>query len=296
MKASGFAYVCPTSVQEALECLRVYGDDGKILAGGQSLLPILNLRLAHPSVLIDVGGIDELRTIRSLDDGIEIGALVSHRRIETGGESRLSGYEALCRTASLIGHRPIRTRGTIGGSLAHGDAAAEWCAVALVLDAEIVAAGPSGERRIPAGEFFRGHFTTSLRTDEILVGVKIPARPCAMAIHEHARRAGDFAMVISATNLTIEDGRLNDARIVLGGVAEVPVRMPDAESVLLGCELDSADVTAACEEAAWVAAQGIDPASDLHASGALRRRMAHALTRRALRDSVRALHATEGAG
>jgi carbon-monoxide dehydrogenase medium subunit len=194
------------------------------------------------------------------------------------------GYGVLRRVVPLVGHEPIRTRGTVGGSIAHADPAAEWPLVAVLLDAELVLLGAGGRRYVPARDFLRGYFTTALEPDEMVVEIRFPRPWPGAAIHEHARRHGDFALVSAAAAVDVApDGRCRAARLALGAVADVPVRAGDAETALEGRALDDAAV----DEAAELAARAIDPPDDVHASAAHRRRLAGVLLRRALREARR---------
>ncbi|WP_067465795.1 FAD binding domain-containing protein [Actinomadura macra] len=292
MKAAPFAYLRPGSLDEAVELVAEVGDDdGKILAGGQSLLPVLNLRLAHPAVLIDIAGLGELRAIEphGTGGGLTVGAMATHRVLERGSSPALAGFAPLSRVAELIGHLPIRTRGTIGGSLAHADSAAEWPLVALVLDCTIHALSRRGVRGIDANDFFEGPFSTALEPDEILTGIHFPRPPHTLNVVEFARRKGDFAIVAAATVLGRRADRCEHARIAVGGVASTPVRIPEAEKVLEGCPLS--DVHPAVLEAAYVCGETVDPPSDVHASSAYRKRLVRVLVERAL---LRSHHDLEG--
>jgi aerobic carbon-monoxide dehydrogenase medium subunit len=260
------------------------GEDAKLIAGGQSLVPMMNFRLARPSALVDIGRIPGLSFIRLEGDGLRIGALTPHRMIETTSDPGiLAGYSVLKRAARWIGHPPIRTRGTFGGSLAHADPAAEWCILALLLDAEVVVAGPSGTRTIAASDLFLGFLTTALAPNEMILEARFPNRGPNASFHEFARRQGDFAVVAAAVWLDLDDGACRSARVVLGGVASTPVRAPEAEAILTGAPLDPARM----REAAGAAAAAFAPISDVHGSSAYRRQLANVLVRRALEDAVR---------
>jgi len=277
MKPPPFAYRRVQTAEEAVERLAQLGDDVKVLAGGQSLVPMLALRLARPRVLVDVSRVADLRFARREEGGLRIGALARHRDLQSAPVA--GGHEVVARTVGLIGHEPIRTCGTFGGSLAHADPAAEWPLLAVLLDAEIVAQGPAGRRRIPAADFFLGYFTTALAADELLVETLLPRPWHGAALHEHVRRHGDFALVAAAAALDVEeDGRCAAARVALGAVDDVPLRMPAAEAVLVGTRLPDG----ALDEAAHVAAAAVDPPGDVHASAAYRRRLVAVLLRRAL--------------
>jgi carbon-monoxide dehydrogenase medium subunit len=283
VKPPAFAYRRVERPEEAVAALERYGDEAKILAGGQSLVPMLALRLVRPSVLIDVSRLSMLRGMWRDGEGLRIGALTRHRDLERlAGDAAGVGYRALSRVVRLIGHEPIRTRGTFGGSVAHADPAAEWPLVSALLDAEMVALGPRGQRTIPVADFFIGYFTTALAADELLVEVRF-ARPWSgVAVHEHVRRHGDFALVSAGAAIELDGaGTCTAARLVLGAVDDVPLRAKAAEQVLVGSRLE-ADVSA---EAADAAAAAVDPPDDIHASGKHRRRLAAVLLRRAIDDA-----------
>ena len=285
MKPASFAYHRAASVGEAFELLAREGEDAKVIAGGQSLVPLMAFRLARPSALIDINRIADLRYVRRDGDALRIGALATHRDIEINAEPGvLEGYSILPRAARFIGHYPIRTRGTFGGSIAHADPTSEWCMLALLLDAEIVVAGPQGTRTVAASDFFLGVFTTALGADEIVTEVRFPEPAPRSAIVEFARRQGDFAVVAVATALEMEDGRVRSARIALAGVSDAPVRAREAEAMLAG----AAPTDEAFDEAGRAAAAGLRPPSDIHGSSEYRKELAAALVRRALGDAVRA--------
>src|SRR3712207_354583 len=199
---------------------------------------MMNFRLVRPSALVDITGIADLRYIASHGEGLKIGALTPHRWVEAIEDPEvLEGFSVLKRAARWVGHYPIRTLGTFGGSIAHADPSAEWCMLATLLDAEIVAVGAEGKRVIPASAFFHGFFMTALEADEMVVEVRFPRPAPHAALHEFARRAGDFGIVAAAVALDVRDGECRSARIVLGGVADVPLRIPEAERVLEGADV-----------------------------------------------------------
>jgi len=278
VKPAPFAYVRPATVSEAVEALAAGGElDGgaKVLAGGQSLVPLLAMRLAAPSLLVDLNALPGLRglSVEGAADGpeaVRIGALTRHADLLVPGTA--PGLPLLAEAAGWIGHTAIRARGTFGGSLAHADPNAEWPAVALACDAELAVVGPAGERVVPAAGFFHGLLQTDLADDELLTSARL-ARPRAWAFTELARRHGDFALVLCAVTELAAGWR-----VVLGGVAGTPVRCPSAEALLDQGERDPAAVAAAVAAAPEVEAFG-----DLHASAAYRRAMAAELTARALR-------------
>lgn len=296
MKAPVVAYIRAETSDHAVALLRQHGEDAKLLAGGQSLLPMLNLRLTRPSVLVDIGGIPGLDGITADADTVEVGALTTHHDM---GALRLSnpvGAEALRAAAGHIGHYPIRVRGTVGGSLAHADSTSEWALMALAMDAVVLVTGPTGDREVAASGFFQGFFTTDLEPDEMIVGVRFGRAGARARLEEHARRRGDFAIVAAASSVRVDGGRCVDARIALGGVASMPIRVHAAERLLRGQAVD--DEAARDEllrEVAFVCSREVSPGSDNHASEAYRRRLAATLVDRSLRHSLDGHAATAAA-
>ncbi|MGA9162277.1 MAG: FAD binding domain-containing protein, partial [Actinomycetota bacterium] len=235
MKPASFAYHRAASVGEALELLAREGEDAKVIAGGQSLVPLMAFRLARPSALIDIARIPDLRYVRRDGDVLRIGALATHRDVETNAEPGvLDGYAVLPRAARFIGHYPIRTRGTFGGSIAHADPTSEWCMLALLLDAQVVVTGAQGSRIVAASDFFLGVFTTALGADELVTEIRFTAPAPRSAIREFARRQGDFAIVAASASVELDDGVVRSARIALAGVGDAPVRAAEAEALLAG--------------------------------------------------------------
>jgi aerobic carbon-monoxide dehydrogenase medium subunit len=247
------------------------------------LIPLLALRLARPAVLIDINGVDELAGVSAADGRVAIGAM-TREYVAEESQTVADAVPLLAAALPLIGHEAIRSRGTIGGSLAHADPAAELPAVARALDAEFVVRGPLGERVVPAAEWFEGYLTTSRQPDELLTEVRFPAAGpgTGVSFQEVARRHGDFAMVGLATSVTLSDGAISDARLAFAGVSDVPARATGAEELLVG-QRPSAELL---DEAARHAAGDIDPPSDLHGSAEYRKRVAAALVRRGLREAV----------
>jgi aerobic carbon-monoxide dehydrogenase medium subunit len=283
MKLPPVEYEAPKTVSEAVELLAEHEDMASVLAGGQSLIPLLALRLAQPAVLIDINGVQGLSGVSVTDGWVTIGATT--REYVAEESAVLTGSVPLLAAAlPLIGHEAIRSRGTVGGSLAHADPAAELPAVARALDAEFVVRGPSGERVVPAAEWFEGYLTTSRGPDELLTEVRFPAAApgTGTSFQEVARRHGDFAMVGLATSVTLNDGAISDARLAFAGVSDVPARATGAEDLLVG-QTPSAELF---DEAARRAAGDIDPPSDLHGSAEYRKKVAAALVRRGLREAV----------
>jgi carbon-monoxide dehydrogenase medium subunit len=283
MKPAAFAYHAPRSLDEAVALLAQNGGEAKILAGGQSLVPAMNFRMARPAVLVDINRIPGLDGIAAEGDWLRLGALVRHARLEMPVAEGPLG-RLLPEVARHIAHLPIRMRGTFCGSLAHADPASEWCATALALDAVMVAQGPEGRREIPASAFFSHVFTTALQPEEILVEARLPLLDanwrCGFA--EFSRRAGDFALTMAVIALRLEGGVVRQASIALGGVAATPVLAAGAARALLGRAPDAEAFSAA----AAVAAEEIEPQEDIHASAALRRDLIRAMVRRALLRAV----------
>jgi CO/xanthine dehydrogenase FAD-binding subunit len=285
MKPPPFEYVAPRKIEEAVGLLAQHGDGAKVLAGGQSLLPLLNFRIAQPAVLVDVNRVAELAYVRPADGGVAIGAMTRQHTLERADlvRTRLPIVAEACR---LIGHLPIRHRGTVGGSLAHADPASELPAVMLALEAEVTASGRAGRRVLPAEQFFTGIFTTALAPDELLTEVRVPGVPprTGGAFLEVARRAGDFALVGVAALLTLDDGgRVARARLALCGAGPTPLRAREAER-LLGGERPEGGVLDAAAEAM---AAATDPPGDIHASAAFRKKLARHVGRQAIELAAR---------
>ncbi len=278
MKPPPFSYHAPASVDEALTLLSSL-PDAKILAGGQSLVPTMNFRLARPTNLVDINRISDLDYVREDDGKLTIGALARHVDFEKASAPEPLGR--LLRTiAHTIGHLPIRVRGTFVGSLAHADPAAEWCLLTFTLGAEMVCDSSSGRRVVPAAEFFQTVFTTALDPAEILLEVRIPllSSDTRVGFQEFSRRAGDFALVMALTTLKVDGDRISEARIGLGGVGGTPVRAIEAEASLVG----QAPSEEAFAEAGQIAAAEFEPWGDIHGSPEYRKDLIRALTRRAL--------------
>jgi len=283
MKLPLFDYEAPQTVSEAVELLAEHGDEASVLAGGQSLIPLLALRLARPAVLIDINGIAELSGVSATNGWTTMGAMTREYAAEES-QTVADAVPLLAAALPLIGHAAIRSRGTIGGSLAHADPAAELPAVARALDSEFVVRGPSGMRVIPAAEWFEGYLMTSRQPDELLVEVRFPTagRGTGASFQEVARRHGDFAIVGLAASLTLSDGAISEARLALAGLSDVPVRATAAEDLLVG-ERPSAELF---DEAARRAIDGVDPPDDLHGSSDYRKAVAAAVVRRGLRAAA----------
>ena len=282
MKPPRFAYHSPRTLPELLETLNETADEAVVLAGGQSLLPMLNLRLAAPSHVIDLGRVPGLDSIASTNGSVEVGAMVTHYRMETDAVVAASVPLAR-RAAGYVGYRAIRNRGTVGGSVAHADPAAEWPIVLLALDGEVGLASVRGWRSIAAEDFFESVYTTAKRPDEIVTALRFSTR-CAhrWGFSEFQRRTGDFATVAVAVACAVEAGEICEARVAIAGVADRPVRCREAEAALVG-----GSATAAAD-AAEAASDSVDPISDIHGSSAFRKRLVHAETLRAARQAFSA--------
>lgn len=283
MKPAPFLYVRARSLDEALAGLDAAGET-KILAGGQSLVPLLNMRLVRPARLVDINGLPGLEAIgETADGGLAIGALVRHTDLLASPVVRARA-PLLAAAAAHVGHRAIRNRGTLGGSLAHADPAAELPAAALTLDATLTVVGPAGRRRIPARDFFRGPLTTAMEPREILTGIEIPgAARAGWGFAELARRAGDFAIAgVAGMLLGGERGRCAGARLVAFGAGDTPTRLSDAESLLAGARVDAGLARAA----GATAMAGCAPPDDVHASAEFRRHLVAVLTERVILDAA----------
>ncbi|GAA1262767.1 xanthine dehydrogenase family protein subunit M [Pseudonocardia aurantiaca] len=282
MKPPPFRYSAPITVAEAVGLLVEHADDEpRLLAGGQSLVPLMNLRLAQPGHLVDLRRVGELAGIRVEDDAVVLGAMTRQAAVEDSPEVAVAA-PLLAEAIGLVAHRPIRNSGTVGGNIAHADPAAELPVVALALDAQMVAAGPGGTHRIPAAEFFLGPFTTSLQPDEILTEVRLRRRGGGHAFVEFARGYGNFAIVAVAAVVEVADGRVASASITLGGVGPTAVRATAAEELLTGAAVAAVDIAAVAE----AAVAGLTPAGDVHASAVIRTDLARVHVRRALELSL----------
>lgn len=283
MKLPAFDYACPTTLPEAVKLLASH-EDAKALAGGQSLVPMLAFRLLHPTLLVDLRKLADLRGIKIVEKGVILGAMTRWRDIED--DARLSAAHPLLKAAiAHVAHYQIRNRGTVGGSLAHADPAAEMPGIALTCEAEIAVVGKSGERVIRAADFFTGALTTALAADEIIVEVRLPPWPQGRrwGFQEFARRRGDFA-IAGAAVFYDEDahGRTENAHVGVIGVADRPLRLAGVEALLDGQTIDAATIAKA--EAATAAT--IDPPEDIHAAAAYRRALAGTMVERALKQAA----------
>jgi carbon-monoxide dehydrogenase medium subunit len=289
MKLPPFDYACPATIPEAVQLLASRDGDAKAIAGGQSLMPMLAFRLAAPTLLVDLRKLDELREIKISQRGVALGAMVRWRDIED--DARLAAAHPLLKAAiAHVAHYQIRNRGTVGGSIAHADPAAEMPGIAMTCDAEIAVVGKAGAHVIQVADFFQGPLMTALTPDEIITEIRLPAWPARRrwGFQEFARRRGDFAMAGAAVFYdTDESGRARNAHVGAIGVADRPLRLAAVEDVLNGQLIDEATIAKA--EAAASAA--VDPPDDIHASSAYRRALVGTMVERALKNAAaRAAH------
>lgn len=285
MKPAPFDYVAPAELSEALALLAQHGDEAKILAGGQSLMPMLNMRLATPQVVVDVNRIATLDYFTACPDGgLAIGALARQRQLERGPLVQ-EQQPVLAAALPFIGHFQIRNRGTIGGSLVHADPAAELPAVSVALEAGFVVQSAQGQRLLAAEDFFVTYLTTAIAPDEILTEIRLPAWPSGWSwgIEEVCRRAGDFALVGAVALLQVApDHVCQGARLVLFGVGGTPVRVRRAEDALVGQRVDDK----ALREVEQIVAAELDPESDIHASATYRKEVGGVMARRTLAQAL----------
>jgi len=280
MYSAPFEYVCATSLAEALRLVNERREDTKLLAGGQSLIPLLKLRLAAPGLVLDIGRLAELKGIRETAEGIEIGALVRHAEIENS-ELLARACPLLPETAAEVGDLQVRNRGTFGGSLAHADPAGDFPAAALALDAKLIASSVAGHRSIAAQDFFVDLMTTALQANEILTAILVPklGPRTGSAYVKMRQQASGFAIVGVASVLTFDSrGKIEKARVAITGVGPAPYRASAAEGRLRGVNPEDR----AMEHAAAAAADGVDVSGDMHASAEYRRELAAIFTRRSL--------------
>ncbi len=283
MKPAPFTYARPDSVAEALALLQAGGDEAKVLAGGQSFVPLLNLRMASVDAVVDLNRLAELAYIKRDNDTLCIGAMMRHRQIEVSDDVK-AAQPLLARAAAEVGHLAIRNRGTIGGSLVHADPAAEWPLVAVMLDAQLVVRSHENTRTVAAREFFLGPLTTAIEPNEILCEVRFPLAPvgAVWGFQELCRRPGDFAIVAVTCQLSLDhSGTCSAAALAVGGAHATPLHIPDVETVISGSKGEDAVIAAAAEKAA----AAVDPSGDVHGSADYRRRMVKVLTARALKEA-----------
>ena len=278
MIPSEFDYTVPASLEEAIAALSDGGEDAKLLAGGHSLLPLMKLRLAAPTLLVDMRNIPGLRGIQRENGSLRIGAMTPHAELEDNRELGL-----ISEAAGLIADRQVRHRGTIGGSLAHGDPASDLPAVMLATEATVTAQGAGGQREIPVAELFQDYLTTSLAADEVLTEIRVPAlEGYSYGYEKFTRRAEDWAMVGVAALVSVRDGVCEDIRVGLTHMASTALRASAVERALRGQPLDADRIAQAAE----LANEGTDPPGDLNATSDYKRHLARVLTRRALHKAA----------
>jgi len=284
MKPAAFAYLAPKTLADAVAMLDRVQDDGKVLAGGQSLVPAMNFRLARPGALVDLNGVAELAGVTGDSSrGISIGALTRHAAFHAPPfEGPLA--DLMAKVVRNIAHYPIRQRGTFGGSLSHADPASEWCLVAATLGATMHLSSTAGTRTVPAAEFFQGTFTTALAPNEILVRIDLPPLPAGWrsGFYEFSRRKGDFALAMALAVLRTEGGAIREARLGVGGVSDRPHRLDAVEAFLAGKAPDAATFA----EAAEMARGAVRVTADIHASEAFRSDLLGTVVRRALAEAA----------
>jgi len=283
MKPSRFAYACPRTVDDALALLAQHGDETKILAGGQSLVPLLNLRMANVNALVDVNRLTELSFVSRENGMLHVGALTRHRQLEISEDAN-TVLPLLSRAAVEVGHLAIRNRGTIGGSLVHADPAAEWPLVAVVLDAQLVLRSQGRTRTVAARDFFLAPLTTAIEPNELLCEIHFPVvpHPAAWGFQEFCRRPGDFAIAVVTCQLALDGNRTCTAvSLAVGGAHSTPLLVTEVEKVLKGTHGEETNL----QQAAEIAAAAIEPPSDIHGSSAYRRRLVKVLTVRALKEA-----------
>jgi carbon-monoxide dehydrogenase medium subunit len=283
MKLPPFEYACPTSLAEAVALLASHGGEAKPLAGGQSLVPMLAFRVAAPALLVDLRKVSELRRISIADDGVTLGAMVRWRDILEHPQLR-TAHPLLVNAVAHVAHYQIRNRGTVGGSLAHADPAAELPGVAVTCEAKIAVVGKAGERVIAAADFFRGPLTTALTPDEIITAIRFPVWPAKRrsGFCEFARRRGDFALAGAILFYDENSGRAGNAHVGTIGVCDRPLRLRGVEDILNGKPIDAATIAAAEAKAS----AAVEPPDDIHATGAYRKALIGVMVERALRSSL----------
>jgi carbon-monoxide dehydrogenase medium subunit len=283
MKLPPFEYACPTTINEAVALLASHDGEAKPLAGGQSLVPMLAFRVASPSLLVDLRKLAELRQIKIADDGVTLGAMVRWRDVLDDARLR-KAHPLLVAAVEHVAHYQIRNRGTVGGSIAHADPAAEMPGIVVTCEAKIAVVGKAGARVIDAANFFQGPLMTALKPDEIITEIRLPAWPTKrrFGFQEFARRRGDFALAAAMLFYDEEGGKARNAHVGAIGVADRPLRLPAVEQVINGNKIDEAIIAKA--EAA--ASASVDPDDDIHASGAYRKALVGVMVERALKSAA----------
>ena len=283
MKLPPFEYACPSTISEAVTLLASHDGDAKPLAGGQSLVPMMAFRVVAPALLVDLRKLPELRQIKIADDGVTLGAMVRWREILDDARLR-TAHPLLVTAVEHVAHYQIRNRGTVGGSIAHADPAAEMPGIAVTCEAKIAVVGKAGAHTIDAANFFKGPLVTALDSDEIITEIRLPAWPAKrrFGFREFARRRGDFAMAGVALFYDEDNGTAKNVHVGAIGVAERPLRLAAVEQALNGRTIDEAAMT----EAEAAASASVDPADDIHASGAYRKALIGVMVERALRAAA----------
>jgi carbon-monoxide dehydrogenase medium subunit len=289
MKPAAFEYLVAESIEAAVAALAQAGGDAKIIAGGQSLVPMLNFRLLRPAILVDINRTPDLAYVREDDEAVRIGALTRHHQLETSPVVARH-FPVLREAMTHVAHLAIRNRGTIGGSLSHADPAAELPMMALLLDATLRVVSATGARTVAARDFFQDALSVDLAADEILTEIVLPKlRPrTGWGFAEVSRRSGDFALAAVAATLGLEDGAIRAARVAITGVAPTPRRVHEAEALLAGRRVDCATI----KQAVGIVRAAADPQTDLHASADYRRHLVGVLAGRALSDAWMRAEAT----
>jgi aerobic carbon-monoxide dehydrogenase medium subunit len=283
VKPTRFDYYAPRNLAEALKILGDAGPDGRVLAGGQSLVPMLNLRIVSPAVIVDINRIEELTRLDASDDGLTVGALVRHAELLRNPDVR-AGWPLLSEATAQVAHMAIRNRGTVCGSVSHNDPSAEHPSVLATMDGIVLIAGAGGRREMRSAEFSTGMLSNALEPGEMVVGLRYPRTPAGAgtAFVEFARRLGDFAIAGAAAMLTIHNGTCETARLTVVGMGHGPFRARDAEECLAGRSLSAKESRDAFAEAAAKVVAAVDPADDVHASSSYRRHLAGVMAERAL--------------
>ena len=285
MKPARFDYFAPTEIQEAVSLLEEYGDNAKVLAGGQSLMPLLNMRLSRPSVIVDINRIDEMAYVEeNPDGGLRIGALTRQRTLERLPLVK-ERIPLLAAAIPYIGHFQIRNRGTVGGSIAHADPSGELPAMSVALGAEFILTGTAGQRTVKVEDFFLTYFTTALEPTELFTEIRIPPWPsgAGWGFEEVSRRQGDFALAGVAATVQLDgNGTCTNASIAVFGVGDTPVRADRAEDALSGRRIDAK----ALEEMAKLVSEDLEPDSDIHASAEYRKEVGGVMARRAVQAAL----------
>jgi CO/xanthine dehydrogenase FAD-binding subunit len=282
MKPAPFQYVAPRSIAETITLLKAHGPEAKLLAGGQSLVPLMHMRLVRPSLIVDLNRVEELGYLREQDGTVAIGAMVRQRTAEVSPLVR-TRLPLLAEALTFVGHPQIRNRGTVGGSIAHADPSGELPAVVAILDATIHVRGPQGRRQLGPAEFFQSYLTTALGPDELVEAIEVPVHDhWGTAFLEVARRHGDYALVGAAALVSMLGDRCREARLCFTGVGPAPVRIADAEAILAGKRI-TAKLLA---EVVHIVTERLDPETDIHASATYRKEVAGVLAARALRAAM----------